>query len=101
MSEALPTLHVQTRGHNKPRPIIICLPSAAAMNELKNQKERKRVSQKNDSLKQLREIILNEIQSEEEVVIKRWTEYQTLAMTIEVINRLKMQCVRRGIDLPK
>ena len=77
------------------------------MNELKNQKERKRVSQKNDSLKQLREIILsilNEIQSEEvveEVVIKRWTEYQTLARTIEVIERLKIQCVRRGVDLPK
>lgn len=70
------------------------------MNELKNQKERKRVSQKNNSLKQLREIILNEIQSEE-VVIKRWTEYQTLARTIEVIKRLEMQCVRRGVDLPK
>ena len=25
MREALPTLHVQTRGHNKPRPVIICL----------------------------------------------------------------------------
>lgn len=67
--------------------------------ELKNQKERKRVYKKNESLKTLRELMMKEIHQEEAVI--RWTEHKTLSKTIEVINNLEKKVTKRGLDLPK
>ena len=69
-----------------------------SVNELKNQKERKRVSMKNESLKKLREIVSKDHQEE---TVARWTEYKTLSKTIEKINNLEAKCAKLGLELPR